>query len=239
MIIYGHVYFNHAIIVSERMLKELQDAILVFYDLVEYKAYLYNGDEIAFDSLEELTSYDNYENRRIKRLVASFGYDNQIYFEKNTSFISSYKYTVHCKYATKNNDESILFSNKIKGILKKGRRPLYYTFITKICMFHFLAFLLGIWIAAVIFLLFNGGLNKTSGTNEKLTESIGIGVLFMLIANIIASFLEKIREKIMPALAFDIGEQIKVNERFKDLASKIFWGIIVAFIMSILTAIIL
>ena len=117
MTIRGKIKFKDAIIVDEKLLRELEEIILSFYDKIEYSCRLCNDNTIDFASLAELLDYENTKIRKIERLKISFGVYNEIVFEPSLSFWCSYKYTVEGTFITEDNDKGILFTDKIEKAL--------------------------------------------------------------------------------------------------------------------------
>lgn len=228
MVIHGKIQYKDAIIVNEKLLTDLEKIILSFYNKVFYECKLCNDDIIEFESLVELLSYKNIKSRKIVRLKIKFDY-NDITFEPTSSLFSSYKYTVVGNYKVDDPDKSILFSEKIEKVLESYRRSKLYTFLTKISMVYFFIFFLGITMgAAIVVLIEEGVMGGSTYTTNSLNLSMIIGVLIAVISGI----LSKCRNTLLPSICFMIGEQIEEIKRNEDRFSKIFWGVIVAFIVS-------
>ncbi len=235
MILRGKIEYKNAIQVDEKLLRELESIILEFFKEVGYLCILCNGDIINFDSLDELLDYENTKTRKITIMSIKYGYYNEIVFKCRNSLFFSYGYTVEGTYRMDNSDSSILFSEKIKNALDKNKQSNWYTIITKISL---------IQVCAVLFILSLGNIiyGHAIGVHSNLTYTVEIVNLQIAIALImmgLSIFLAKCRNMLLPPIAYKIGEQTKEIEKRRDLFSKIFWGVIVAFVVSIITSLII
>lgn len=232
MTIRGKIKFKDAIIVDEKLLRELEEIILSFYDKIEYSCRLCNDNTIEFASLAELLDYENTKIRKIERLKISFGAYNEIVFEPSLSFWCSYKCTVEGAFITEDNDKGILFSDKIEKALDKNRQSKWYTILTKISLAHFGMLCFAMSLVSSMDIVITKGLNSQYLSYNPIFINFGfvIGIIFILFG----IMLSKCRNVLLPPIAYKIGEQIKEIERGRDIFSKIVWGIIIAFIVSLL-----
>ena len=233
MVIQGKISCKDAIIVDERLLHELEEIILEFYPEVAYSCNLCNGNKMEFKSLEELLSYENTKIRKIVSLSISYGYFNEIIFKPIFEMFSSYEYTVQGTFKTQDHDASILFSEKINDALNKNKQSKWYTIITKISIFHFFILLFIFSLICNIFLLFTKGFNASQEIGFTPTI-VSLSIAFMFICVFFGIILSKCRDALLPPIAFKIGEQIKEIEKGRELFSKIFWGVFIAFLISVL-----
>lgn len=229
MTIHGKIRFKEAIIVDEKLLINLEEVILSFFKKITYECNLFNGDYIEFDSLIELLNYENNRSRKIVKLKIKFDY-NEIIFEPTFSKLNSYQYTVFGVYRVNDSDTSILFSEKVQRVLENGRRNKWYTLLTKVSMMHFFIFALGISIGSTIISVMKEGI--LGKENIYTIYSINIGLTIGILIMIVSTILAKCRDMLLPPIIFMIGEQIQEIKRNEDRFSKIFWGVIVAFIIS-------
>lgn len=236
MKIHGKIRFKDAIVVDEKLLRELEEIILSFYTHISFSCDLCNDDTISFGSLEELLNYDNAKIRKIVSLTMSFsscGAYNKIQFDPDISLFSSYKYTVQGTFETEDMDKSILFSEKIKNSLNKHKQSIWYTLITKMCMMHFLILLLLFSFGSTFYLVFTKGINISKEMGYS-PITINLGIAFMFFCMLFGYVFSKCRNTLLPPIAYKIGEQIKEIEKGRDLFSKIFWGVIITFAISVL-----
>lgn len=132
-------------------------------------------------------------------------------------------------------DESVLFQEKIKDILNRNKQEKWYTILTKINTMQFLIAMLAFCACIIIHVVYTKGIEQ-EGTFSPLLFDLYIifGAIFCFFGYI----LSKCRNYLLPIIAYKIGEQIKEIEKGRDLFNKIFWGIIVAFVVSFVVAII-
>lgn len=233
MTIHGKITFKDAIIVDKKLLEELEKVILIYYDKVSYSCKLCNDNRIDFDTLDELLNYENPKIRKIIRLSIMFGYPSEIVFEPSFAYFSSYKYTVEGTYQINDLDKSVLFQEKIKDLLNRSKQDKWYTILTKINIVQFWIVMLAFCTCTLLYSLFTNGLKQES------SFSLLIFIVCIIISTIFHIFgyiLSKFRIFLLPAIAYKIGEQIKEIEKGRELSNKIFWGIIVAFIVSLVVA---
>lgn len=228
MIIHGKIRFKEAIIVNEKLLRDLEKVILQFFKKIKYECRLCTDDYILFNSLEELLNYENNKKSRIEKLVLEFDY-NKIEFYTTVSYFCSYGCTVVGSYKVETQDENILFSKKVMEVLEKSRRNKLYTFFTKISILYFMVFILVISSASTIYLVMKEGLK---GGNIYTTNSINLGITIGILIFFIGWILAKCRNLLFPPISFMLGEQIEQIKKNEDRTSKIFWGVIVAFVIS-------
>lgn len=235
MTIHGKLAFKDAIIVDKKLLKEMEKVILDFFDKICFSCKLSNNNTIDFESLDELLNYENPKIRKIVRLSITFGYSSEIVFEPNSAIFSSYKYTVQGTYQLKDLDKSVLFQTKIKDILNRNKQDRWYTILTKINTMQFLIAILVFFACMIIYIVYTKGINQESTFSPLIFD---LYIIFWVIFCFFGYILSKCRNYLLPIIAYKIGEQIKEIEKGRELFNKIFWGIIVAFTVSFVVAII-
>ncbi len=233
MNIYGKIRFKDAIIIDEKLLRDLENTISQFFGKVSYSCRLCNDNRIEFESLDELINFENVKIRKIVSLSMKFNCINEIEFEPDISFFSSYKYTVQGTFNTDDLDKSVLFQEKVKAILDRNKQDRWYIILTKMNYMHLCLASFIFSTCSTIYAIYTGGLEQKISYNPLIFNlSISIGVVFFILAVILSKF----RNVLLPPVAFKIGEQIKEIEKGRNLFSKIFWGVIVAFIVSLVVA---
>lgn len=232
MTIHGKITFKDAIIIDERLLTELENVILENFTNIKYEGRLSNGDDILFDSLSELLQYENIDQRKLVKLKVKFDY-NEMEFYPSFGGICSYKYTVQGSFTTNDKDISILFEKKIKDILERHKRKKWYTLLTKVSLIHFGLLMIGIYSIPAIYLVMKEGM---LGGNTYTTNSINFSMILAMLFIVISIVLAKCRSILLPPVSFMIGEQVEEIKKRENLFSKIFWGVIVAFVVSFIVA---
>lgn len=232
----GNIRFTEAIVVDEKLLVQLENTLLEFYDDVLYSVKLCNGDLIKFNNLQEMLDYENIDERKIESLQIGFNIIDELNFYPTYSAFCSYKCTVSGTYRMDNSDKSILFSNKVNDALKKARRPQWYTVITKISMFHFLIveLIICFFLLGYIYIK-EGELTEVSFTATYFISCMLSSIMIILLCGLFS----KIRKYFFPSISYMIGEQIVKIEALNKLYGNIFWCVIVAFIVSVFSALVL
>ncbi|MCM1201391.1 MAG: hypothetical protein NC312_09180 [Bacteroides fragilis] len=232
MTIHGKITFKEAIIIDEKLMEDLEKVVLEYFTNIKYVGGLCNGDDIVFDTLSELLLYENANQRKLIKLKVKFDY-NEIEFYPTIGGMCSYKYTVCGFFTTNNENISILFEKKIKDILEKHRRKKWYTILTKISMMHFSIFLPGISAVSTIYTIMQGEL---LGEVVYTINLVNLGMLSVMLFIVLCIIFAKCRNALLPPVCFMLGEQIQEIKRNEDRFSKIFWGVVVAFIVSFIVA---
>lgn len=102
----GKLSYKSAIIVNDVFFKDIDELLREYFEKPKYSAQLINGDEVEFESVSELISYDNFSNRAIKTMRIGFGIGNYIRIEPSMAFINGYKSTLEMGFEVENNDKS-------------------------------------------------------------------------------------------------------------------------------------
>ena len=102
----GKLSFKSAIIVNNEFFIDMDELISEYFEKPKYSAQLINGDEVEFESVSELISYENFSNRAIKTMRIGFGIGNFIRIEPSIAFINGYKSTIEMGFYVEDNDKS-------------------------------------------------------------------------------------------------------------------------------------
>ena len=125
------------------------------------------------------------------------------------------------------------FEKKIKDILERHKRKKWYTLLTKVSLIHFGLLMIGIYSIPAIYLVMKEGM---LGGNTYTTNSINFSMILAMLFIVISIVLAKCRSILLPPVSFMIGEQVEEIKKRENLFSKIFWGVIVAFVVSFIVA---
>ena len=98
----GKLSYKSAIIVNDVFFKDIDELLREYFEKPKYSAQLINGDEVEFESVSELISYDNFSNRAIKTMRIGFGIGNYIRIEPSMAFINGYKSTLEMGFEVEN-----------------------------------------------------------------------------------------------------------------------------------------
>lgn len=231
----GNIYYEEALIVDKDLLSELEVVLIEYFEKVSYNVTLINGDSIEFDSLDELFKYENAKSRKITVLEIKFGFLNRLKFDKSGGTFSSYKYSLTGYYTIDDDDKAVLFTSKLKSALDKGKRPKWYTFITKFSAVYIAFFSFVLW--TILFLLQMGF--KINTNDSYITANYLNNVLFCITILVLIIYIcSKIRNYFFPVISYMIGQQKKEIDKLQNFYEKFFWGVIITLAIGIITAVV-
>lgn len=216
--------YKKRIELNEKYLKELYALLTEYCNNIRFSATTQNDATIEFDSFDELVGYSNYKSEKIKALSLCACSDKKDDVNIHLDFGDRYfedGYTVKCRYTIADGDSEIAFINKFKKIIDKMTQTngMFYLGSISIIVLCFMC-LLRILKLPVNFIP---------------EEMIGLLAIFILIGPIILFvILYRLWKKLFPKLRFSIGEEIEKNKKSNDIKTNIFWGCIIASIVSII-----
>lgn len=232
----GKLKYNSAIIVNDTLIRELDGLLCEYFSEPKYSAELLNDDKIEFETVDELVSYDNYSIREIKRIIISAGLDNFIYIEPTFSFLSNYKSTVEMYFRIDDGDKSEEVKRKVKTLLDKHKQTIFYTLASKISLTHICILLMIMGFISNLYSLVtprNSVIEVSGSTIISLSSVVAVIILLFSFG------VYWIIKKLFPPIIFYLGENINKTERNSKLKSNVFWGIIVAAIVSATVSLVL
>lgn len=222
----GAIKYKYSTILNENQIREIDTIVNEYLGTPEYSSEIVSGDSITFDSLEELLLFDNFDNRKIKKIIIRVGFDTFIYLDCNNKYNS-----VHGDFGIDSEDKSEEFRRKFISILNKGKRNRLYEFFA---MSYYTRIFISIWAAVTIYSFIMG--NPSEFINLTLVESaviiIGSVICGILIYNLL-EIINKWIKSLFPRLVVYIGEEKKNENSRGKLRDNIFWVIIVGLIISI------
>ncbi len=233
MIIYGGFKFKKAIVVTKKLLEELEEIILSKFNNIKYNALLDNGNSIDFNSLDEVVSYENFENNRIKHLRITANSSFNLEFNTKMSATVAYNSTVNMNFQMDNIDNCILFESKIKKLMEKNKQPWYYTVFSKTSSYHLGATFFAAWVILAAYTLITK--RSSNGGSSDVTSAVNLILpIFLTIIFMIVIISKKIRDYFFPPIIFYWESEVQRSDKIQTLRTQIFWGVIVATILSIL-----
>lgn len=225
----GKLSYKSAIIVNDVFFKDIDELLREYFEKPKYSAQLINGDEVEFESVSELISYDNFSNRVIKTMRIGFGIGNCIRIEPSMAFINGYKSTLEMGFEVENNDKSEEIKRKVNDLCDKHKQSFMYTAASKFTLMHICILLLGVSFISNLNVLITHKTDDGTMSNSTIVAAVTVGVVIMLL---ISAALSWIIKQYFPAIVFYLGENIKSVEKKSKTKSNIFWCIIVAGIVS-------
>lgn len=229
--------YKRIVVLTLPRLKELQALLLKHCDHINYKAYTKNDAEIMFDSFDELSNFSNFGDDKIISLNLKCRVENDYDFLIDIDFSPKYHFpndTVRCKYCFSDVDKESVFISDFRKFLDKI--AIYHTkyMICEKASFLFF-FVLSLY---PIFVPISGTAyyQTVKGTypfliSILLSEMIAIGL-----HKLCSHFVWK---KLFPRAIFAWGEESENYSRLEKLRSNLFWGVLVAALVSIVVGFIL
>ena len=236
MTISGRIKKKKAITITPERLKSLCEIILKHCERLEFSGETYSKTTITFDNLDELLNYDNFKPRRLIGLEIT-GYINhsrKISIEigdLNFSPVTNYGSTIRCSYNFPTTDEETIFKSDMDIWFEKAKSS--YWLLGKFS-FNGALFLPSITITFIRFCL---GLKVDIDTSNV---SLLLAVIIVSILTVAIIFLFKYIDayflgNLFPAIVFNWGEETNRFEKWQKYRSNIFWGIIMAIIVGLVT----
>lgn len=229
------INYNKSLEINEEALLEIDKLYKEFetnpiYSIITDKDIYYE-----FENITELLDYKFDE--KIVKLTINGQNKNTINlkfkFEIEDTFIILYSSILKVYYSTHNENYDILLEEKISNFCKKHRN---YNWI--IGKFGFLFyFFVTISIYDLIILLFKG-INNNFNINDFWNWYIPTAIPGAILLYLLRKLDIFVCQKFFNPLTYNIGKQKKTFNKITTIKSNIFWGIIVATIVGIITTII-
>lgn len=230
MILEGRFEYKKALILTPERIKELETILLKYCKRISYEATTVAETEITFASVDELLSYDNFQNRRIKSLtmIGQNQFDRVftcIFEARGLKILFGYDGTFVCRYTVSNVDTETTFKKDVLVFLKKTTAQFWI--LGKLRLFGLLCMLC--WFSAVYLIGYN---NSNAGEKTVLGAFLAciLGVSVVGTSIIIDQCFLK---NLFPPLSFVWGEEKIRFSKYEQLRKNIFWGVIIATIVGI------
>lgn len=232
--------YNKTALLTIPRLQELSLLLQKHGKCIKYSVITKNQAEVSFDSFEELSGFDNFQENKIASLKIKCSNciqsdDEDVYIE--IVFSPSFPHeadSVRCYYSFSDTEKETIFISDFTKFLKKTAT---YDRSYKICEWaSFLTFfILGLYPA----LLPLGGVfyyQRAKGAFPVIMTII-ISELLALCCYYLCSRL--IWRKLFPKVIYAWGEEAAHYQKLEKLRSQLFWGVLVAPVMSIIVGLLL
>ena len=231
MTLNGKITYHKALVLTPERIYELESILKKHCDKVTYEATTVSGVEIAFENVEELVGYENFEKKRIKDLTV-FGYKNysrvfRVSFEYSLWWFKSRGYddTCTCLYTLNSLDDESIFSSDFKNYLKKSTAR--YWVWGKLSLIGI------IWPYSCLLTSYNyftGKFENVTIDGASLLLAIVIAVLFI---SGVGAFDRLIIRNVFPPMAYLWGEEKDRQGRLENLRNNLLWTVIIGGLMSL------
>lgn len=222
--------YKEYIVLNKEEITHIKDLVQRYCECIEFESETVDGSKIEFESFEELLSYSNFGEDKIKSLNihGSNPYNSSLKNKINIDFGSRYysdECYVSCSYSFESKDDEIVFQQSFDSILKRCNEN-QKTYILGRLLFLILCFLLEFRV--IISLL-------VASYHEKV---LGVGIfcsiLLLGLAVGLSALFNLIWKKTFLPIVFAWGAELKHEEKMSHIRSNIIWGIIVASIVSVI-----
>lgn len=232
LIKYRNFTYKRIVVLNTVRLNELNMLLLKHCSNIVYKARTKNDAEILFDSFDELIAFSNFGEDKITslNLKCSKTNDNNfmivIDFSPKSPFETD---TVRCIYCFSNTDEESIFIADFEKFLSKVT-----TYHSKYMICEWGSFIFFIIIGLYpIFISINGApLYQTVRGKYPLIISV---IFFEAAATAVYYLCSKLMwKKLYPRVIYAWGEEKERYSKLEGLRSNLFWGVLVATLISII-----
>ena len=235
-------YFGYkkTVLLTIPRLQELNLLLQKHGKCIKYSATTKNHSEVLFDSFEELTGFDNFQENRITSLKIKCSNciqsdDEDVYIETVFSPTSPYDTdSVRCYYYFSDIEKETIFKSDFTKFLNKAAT---YDRNYKVCEWStFVAlFILGLY---PVFLPLGGVFYY-----QRIRGVFPV-IMTILISELLASGLyylcsKLIWRRLFPRAIYAWGEEEPRYQKLEKLRSELFWGVLVAPVVSIIAGLIL
>lgn len=238
MLIRGKYKSKHALVITEDILRELDDVLKIGEKSNVYSAKLVNESVVEFENLEELLNFENFQDQKIFSLSVNPSHrDRHLYIgtEGDYPVIRRYIHSAVLTYSVNSSEEELTLRERVGKILEKARAqysPLYKININScFWLFSLTSFLL----LSIFALPSTAGSPKESVTISASTLAI---VLVSVLAVVLGVYLlGRFWKKILPPVVFCTGEGQSEFRKLSKKRQNLFWGVFIALVISALVAV--
>lgn len=234
MTIDGCLKYYKALFFSSERMRELHSLLLSYCERIIYETETYNQRSIRFDSIDEMLSYDNYDKMRLKEIVI-YGYSKnaqvfRLTLSASRSWFSLIGYwkTVDCRYTFSNLQKETTFRSALQLFLKKATQP--YWAVAKISIYGLFFFF------CAFSSMYNFSIGKTVTYNGSFFLFFIALIAAILLMLCFAALDFYVLGSLFPPIVFAWGEEAKRSDKNHARRSNIFWGIIVAIVVGIISS---
>lgn len=229
--------YNKSLKIDKEALKELDNLYSEIGTQAEYSIVTEDNIHYTFDNLEELLQYDFSNEIKVLKIGRhDYMKKANLDIEFKVDYISIftvYSTIVEISYSTSDENIDILLKEKISQFYKKYAT--HNWIIGKFGIYCYLSILILIIAAIVLVVDFIN--------NNSISIPISMGVIIYCIISWIGLFLIRrfdtfICKKLFKPIIYYIGKEKDKSDKVDKIKSNIFWGVIVAIIVGIITTII-
>ena len=227
----GQIINKKRLLITNERLGELKTLLSKRCSQVDWKATLTDGTAATFDSFEELQEYSNFGSAKILGIKTTGRSDDlKTMITVNISREHSYlNRSGECRFELASEDQYTVFRKEMQDFFEK-------------CVEDEFAYQTGRWLLTLVLFV---TVLFTTFTPIKVPTEINFSIItfyFMLTGFsfwLAITSSTKLWDIFYPSIVFAIGEGVSRYEKFKKLRSHLFWGVLVASVVSVIVGLIL
>lgn len=229
--------YNKSLRLDEESLRELNNLYSELDLMAKYSIETENSINYNFDTLEELLQYDFSDDIKVLKIYKDdYKRKENLDIEFKVDYLSPlavYGTIAEISYSTSNENIDIVLKEKIEKFFKKYAT--HNWIIGKFGLFGYFSIFI---ILLLIIVLIVSHLNNKSISLSFSKDLFISWIICWIIIALIRKFDTLICKKYFKPIIYYLGKQKKQTEKIEKIKSNIFWGIIVAIIVGIITTII-
>lgn len=224
--------FEKAIKVDEKMLIEIKSCIEEYCPQLRYEAELENNDEIEFESIDELLSFENSPSDRLKSLqVYGKSKDSERHIRVKIGaekhFGGLFYRTAFVSLETDDPKMKTIIKESLLNVFERNKLGRVYNFISRMPIFFFMDIL---YLCVLVVFLYSIIINGMQVENGRLF----VMVVIFSVVEVIKTKFEKWYKFFFESVVFYIGDGKEVYDRNASARSNFFWGVIVGVLIPFL-----
>lgn len=211
-----------AISVSKDFLLDLENIIQKFFSHIYCVAILKNKERKTFESIKELCEYENALEKRIVKLeISAHGDENESLF---LFFEGKEKTSIHGIVSTNEKSKTESICKKIDYATRRKSEGFFFSLMAKISYSEMLYVILIILMSIYAIIFPDTSSSNNVGIIEVLTKYLIPLVELVAIYMGFVLLIYKLKTYMWPIIVFDIGDEIKKNEKRKTLKKNLVWA---------------
>lgn len=227
--------FKKAIIIDAQFLGEMQKQILNYCDKIDYEANLENGDNIKFESLEELILFENSKINKFKNIQLTARDSNLdififVYIRADSIGVRKFYETISVSMTTNDLNMKTVFKNNMGTLFVRHEQSKAYNFLSRTGILNLISIAYFIFMCVYLYKVISGRFNIENNI-------LNIVAVILIILFLLKSPLQKGQEKYFPPIVFYLGDEIQSYNDKKAARKNFFWGFIIAGILAICSCI--
>ena len=237
MIKYRFFTYKRIIVLTIQRIQELESLLHKHCDSIDYKATTKNEAEIYFESFDELSSFCNFGEDKIVALHLKCRLNSNSDFSIEIDFSPKFPHsdcTVRCFYCFSDIDEESIFISDFKKFLDKTA---IYNARHNVCEWLSFAFFFLLGLYPIIIPI--GGAAFYQAAKNAVSLVSGALMIETVALFLYALFSKFVLQKLYPRVIYAWGEETEKEKKLESLRSNLFWAVLIATVINIITGLFL